>query len=133
MLKKTILCFLLIGITTNNFYSQTKGMDYTKAITSIINDIDKLKAENTQLIKQNQDLQDQYASLKTTLDQYSSLNSGVSNYLTVLSIVLTLLAIALPFINLFTVILEGYNKSSVPKHPKINITRYQDEKVRQRI
>ena len=28
---------------------------------------------------------------------------------------------------------EGYNKSSVPKHPKINITRYQDEKVRQRI
>ena len=30
-------------------------------------------------------------------------------------------------------ILEGYNKSSVPKHPKINITRYQDEKVRQRI
>ena len=30
-------------------------------------------------------------------------------------------------------VLEGYNKSSVPKHPKINITRYQDEKVRQRI
>ena len=29
--------------------------------------------------------------------------------------------------------LEGYNKSSVRKHPKIHITRYRDEKVRQRI
>jgi hypothetical protein len=28
---------------------------------------------------------------------------------------------------------EGYNKSSVPKRPKIHITRYRDEKVRQRI
>ena len=29
--------------------------------------------------------------------------------------------------------MEGYNKSSVRKHPKIHITRYRDEKVRQRI
>lgn len=27
---------------------------------------------------------------------------------------------------------EGYNKSSVLKHPKIHLTRYRDEKVRQR-
>lgn len=28
--------------------------------------------------------------------------------------------------------MEGYNKSSVLKHPKIHLTRYRDEKVRQR-
>jgi hypothetical protein len=76
--------------------------------SSTIDDkVDRLTKEVFELKATNQEIVVENGRIKAIVEQYEGINSSISNYLTMISIILTLLAVALPALNLFVVILPN--------------------------